>query len=368
MMIIRIVCTALLVFVAFSSLVGADTDVSARNPIAQADLIVVGDVTTRHETPTDVSFTIAVTRVLKGDPGIQAVDVEHPWASSNVLARESADINVRISGIWFLHHLNTGGWDVYPVAGRDGSFVSLLWPASQMILAVYSYDSLSPISDIIVSEMLSGVEQHGLPPNSSLLTIIPSTAPALQTALQRFLQSSDVKLRVFALSRLLRSQSPTAIAQLRAQWPSMTQDENRLSVLNALRDNFRSNEPRAVSQLVTFTNTLGNSDELRGAAVIALQRIHTKETLAFFGRLLDSTDENEQMAAVIALSAFANGCPMQTSANASSMAYLQFGLSPYRTNETEAAFAFRRGPREEEDKLISFWKTWWASNQAKLSY
>lgn len=365
---IRIVGMAVLVVIRSLSLFGADTKASAMNPIAQADLIIVGDVTTRHETPRDVSFTISVRRVLKGDPGIQAVDVEHPWSSLNAASPESSDINVRVSGIWFLHHLTTGDWDVDPVAGPDGLFVSLSLPASQTVPVAYSYDKLGPVADVISSEIFAGIEQRGIPPNASVLNMVPANSPVLQTALQRFTQSPGPKLRAFALTWQLRSQPQTAISQLRAQWPSLAQDETRFSVIRAVRDDFRSNDPDAVTQLVTFAGTLADSDELHSAAVTALQRIHTKETLAFFGRLLNSNDENEQMAAVIALSGFANGCPMQTPANATSMAYLQFGSSPYRTKDTEANFAFRRGPREEEDRLISFWKNWWISNQANLNY
>ncbi len=323
-----------------------DVEAQAVSPISKADLIVVGDVAKRHETPLEVSFTITVTRVLKGDLGIQAVDVEHPWGRSGVVIPESADIKFHVSGIWFLHRANTGGWDVYPVAGPDGIFVSLLLPASQTVLAAYARENSGSTEDVVVSEILSGIEQHGLPMSTGIVDAIPANAPALQTALRRFLRSPDVRLRAFAVVRLLGSQSATAIAELKTQWPSLVQDRSaKQEVLYALRDGFRSSNPTAVSELVAWTDTLEDSDELRQAAIFALQRIHTRDTLPFFGNLLDSANEDEQMSAVVAISAFANGCPMQTTANVKSMAYLQFGASPYRNKETEANFAFRRGPR-----------------------
>lgn len=98
----------------------------------------------------------------------------------------------------------------------------------------------------------------------------------------------------------------------------------------------------------------------------ALAAIHTKEALAFLASLLNSGDSEEQERAVYGVSAFANGCPIQTRENVVSMAYLQCDQPrPYRTSETIANFGFRPGPPDEESALASFWKAWW-NTQAEL--
>jgi hypothetical protein len=156
---------------------------------------------------------------------------------------------------------------------------------------------------------------------------------------------------------------PGAIQNLVDLWPAISTDTHASDVVSALASSWRDLTPAAVQQLATFAAGALAGSDIRSAAVRALAAIHTRETLPFLASLLFSADANEQVLAVYGLSAFANGCPVQTRDNVVSMAYLQCTQpSTYKTSETVANFGFRPGPPDEESALVSFWKTWWDSH------
>jgi hypothetical protein len=165
----------------------------------------------------------------------------------------------------------------------------------------------------------------------------------------------------------LTQNQPNAIADLTRLWPAMSQDPARAYAISSLRDSFRDLSPGAVTQLAALAANPGFA-ELRPAAVRALAAIHTREALPALTALLQSGDPDERMSGVSGISSFANGCPAQTPDNVASLEYLQFkNPSPYRTPETIAHFAFRRGPADQEAELVSFWSGWWAAHRSELT-
>ena len=74
------------------------------------------------------------------------------------------------------------------------------------------------------------------------------------------------------------------------------------------------------------------------------------------------------MKGVTGLASFANGCPRRRRRMSASMEYLRFkNASPYRTPQTIANFAFRRGSDEQEMQLVSYWLSWWNLNKASAA-
>ena len=92
-----------------------------------------------------------------------------------------------------------------------------------------------------------------------------------------------------------------------------------------------------------------------------------RPALPYLAALLDDPDPDLRAEGVGGLGAFANGLPVQTSANVPSLGYLQRPASaPYMTKETDANFAL--GPGAETEPRLSFWKTWWLQNRTSLGY
>ena len=81
--------------------------------------------------------------------------------------------------------------------------------------------------------------------------------------------------------------------------------------------------------------------------------------IAGSGLSLGECGPAERMKGVFGISSFANGCLSQTPDNVASLAYIVLPASaPYQTAETIANFGFRRGPDDEEARLVSFWSSW----------
>jgi hypothetical protein len=187
---------------------------------------------------------------------------------------------------------------------------------------------------------------------------------AIRTVLANSLASGDPGLEAVGLAGTLERGIPGAAQQLTQLWPSVNADPHARGVVSALRDSWRDPTPAAVEQVASFAGNLVPGSEIRAAAVRALAAIHTKESLRFLASLLPSSDASEQERAVYGLSAFANGCPIQTNDNVVSMAYLQCNQpSSYKTPETSSHFGFRSGPSDEESALVEYWRGWWNDHQ-----
>ena len=159
------------------------------------------------------------------------------------------------------------------------------------------------------------------------------------------------------LAGLLERNDPDAIVQLAKIWPALGSVPQRSRVLFSLSDSFRDQSAALVRQLAGLVQT--SSAELRTAAIAALATIHSREALPVLASLLESADPAERMKGIFGISSFANGCLSQTPDNVGSLAYIVLPASaPYQTAETIANFGFRRGPDDEEARLVSFWSSW----------
>jgi hypothetical protein len=245
---------------------------------------------------------------------------------------------------------------------------SFVWPVAAVLPTPYRYPAGTPVLDTLVFEMAGGLESEATAPESMLDTLASLNTPAARVVRLRFLNSQRSGFRCIGLAAILTRGEQGAITQLVQTWPSIATDPSREWVISALRDSFRDLSPDSVLRLVELAKADSTPPELRTATVRALTAIHTKESLQFLASLLSSSDPEVRMRGVFGLSSFANGCPPQTSDNVTSGDYLQFKYpSPYRTKDTIAAFAFRRGPADQESQLVSFWLDWWDRNKVSLT-
>ena len=336
------------------------TDLAAR-----ADAIVVGSIETRIDTQDSVSFDLLIERVIKGESITSPVHVNHSWRRRVLLPITfPSQIDMHIEGIWFLRR-TAGDWDILSAAGPDGLMPSLYLPAVPVVPTFYQYSSSTSIPDKVVLEVAAALRAGDLHPETLLYALGSRDSPAANMALTDFLQAPNVAFRSVALASLLTRGKSGSVGKLSEMWSTIREDTSKSYVIAAIRDSFRDTTPSSVQQMVAIADTPEIDADLRGAVVHALVSIHSKEALPFLASLLSSQDPNEQMNAVIGLSSFANGCPMQTPANVTSMDYIQFrNPSPYRTRQTIAAFAFGPVTSERESELVAFWTEWWNQNRA----
>ncbi len=182
--------------------------------------------------------------------------------------------------------------------------------------------------------------------------------------LSALLTSPTPAFRSMGLAGLLARNDPSALTAMVQMNTSIINDPSFEFVVQTLNDEFRNASPSAVRLLISTATAYWALADLRRAAIRALVAIHSREAIPFIASLLSSADTGEQMSAVIGLSSFANGCPMQTLDNAASMEYLQFkNPSPYRTEQTIAAFAFGPVNADLRRQFVAFWTSWWNQNK-----
>ena len=102
----------------------------------------------------------------------------------------------------------------------------------------------------------------------------------------------------------------------------------------------------------------------------ALASIHTRATLPYLAALLDDPVLDLRAEAVGGMASFANGLPVQITADLTSMRYLQFPeKAPYLTPETRANFGMGKFTIEQDEaRYLSCWRTWWAEHRGELGY
>lgn len=333
----------------------------------RADAIVVGFVNSRTESADEVSFTINVSRVLSGSVNLSGptVSVVHPWIRAGRVLGPAGTIDQPLFGIWFLAKGASGTWDVLsPRPSWWGTILGLFIPASSTPPnGPYAYATGAPIVDVLVYEAAAGFlsATNEDPDPGWLLAAFDSIDTAsVRNVLNTFATSADLKSQTIALTGSLERSIPGAIPTLAALLPSLKNDPNEALVVSVVRNSWRDPTSASIHQLVSFVAGVPADSNIRAAAVRAFAAIHTKETLPFLASLLSSADATEQVQAVYGLSSFANGCPIQTQANAASMAYLQCDApGPYKTTQTTANFAFGAGTPDQEAPFISFWQGWW---------
>ena len=338
----------------------ADVDYMATS----CPVIAVGTMPSRTESATDVSFDLSIQRILKGPAVPGVINVSHNWARKNIVISDTPTITVvdTVVGIWCLTPApSAGAWDVEPINGPDGLFISMFLPAAAVLPAVYAHQAQSvPLADTLFFELAAGAEVAGWNPSAAIGAAHRVQNSSLQFVAGRFLASPNPDFQIAGLAALIPLQ-PSAINSVSRLWPSISSNPHRYDLVVAIRETFRDPSPGSIEQLIQLASL---SPEMREAAIHAISSIHTQASLPFLASLLVSSDPKEQARGVFGLSSFANVCPAVTPANVVSMEYLRCAKNgPYSTTDTIAHFAT---PGTPGDEVVSFWVNWWRQNQAAL--
>jgi HEAT repeat protein len=105
-------------------------------------------------------------------------------------------------------------------------------------------------------------------------------------------------------------------------------------------------------------------------AAIALACIHTRDTLTFLARLLDSSDSLVRREAMLGMSRFVDNLPIERPGTvADGRSAVPLGPARYRTTETARySLSYRplaMGP-DEESEYLQFWESWWGMVKNEL--
>jgi len=342
-----------------------------------ADLIVVGSVSGISQAGPATTFSLLVSRVLKGDSNLSGNFISVGWMAADPSTPQVGAASAGGTGIWFLQGAS-GAWALLPVVQGSVPLATTYFPApSGPILSAYNYDTSATLSDKVAAELGSAIESGGGAYSFQLYALQYGlldqlNSPYTSVLYQRISTSTSMAQQIIGLSGLIRGGSAAALSSAIQAAPAFVAypKENGILLLS-VRDYFRAFDANSIAVLgQTAVDSTNPNSALREAAAHVLAAIHTTATLPYLATLLGDEDVNLQAEAVGGIGSFANGLQIQTNAGVPSLAYLQFPASaPYMNTGTKANFAL--GPQaigRNGASYLSFWEQWWLQNRASLGF
>jgi hypothetical protein len=258
--------------------------------------------------------------------------------------------------------LETGYFIPLPGAGfRAGTF------AAEPSNAVVS----ESVNDQVAAEFATAIHNYSNPLDVFLLGhgLCQLEATPAVTGIYRTLATyTDPEVRLMGLAGLLGSDgenSTWALKQIAKEMELIPRLHVRGVVIPSICS-IRNSDRGAVESLGQIS--LSSDIALRRCAAMALDFIHTRDTLPFLAELLNSGDAGTREYAIQGLSRFVDNLPVQNPSNIrNGQALLPQGPAPYRTAETDQ-FSLSKGwlGSAEEAPYLQFWRSWWDRMKGEL--
>lgn len=128
----------------------------------------------------------------------------------------------------------------------------------------------------------------------------------------------------------------------------------------------RSSDPVTIQALGSLSTS--SNQELQWVAAVALANIHSVDTLPLLTGLLDAADRRTRYQAIVGLSRFVDGLPIQTPETTRNFkALYAIGPTPFRTRDTDQYSLSRTATGPDDDSAnVNFWKSWWLANRDRI--
>ncbi len=189
--------------------------------------------------------------------------------------------------------------------------------------------------------------------------------PAVDAAVQEFAQSPSPALKALALSYRIKGGDVSALVRISGETSGIAKSYVAAEVGSALAE-WYGTDPAGVAALGAIAESTG-AGPLRQQAAEALMRIHTKEAVPAFIKLLASDDPPLRDAAVRGLSLFVRGAPVLSPANVRAMAYFAEGQNKEFLDEGIAPYVTAAPvPSDRWPEYRDAWLAWWARMSDKL--
>jgi len=182
-----------------------------------ADLIVVGTASGTFSAGSSESFSIQISRVVKGDAALAGSAIQVSWLGgppSGVSA--GTPINAAGSGLWFVRR-SESGWTLVPVLQGSVPLAMTFFPGPVgPIASAYAYDASASLTDMIASEIGAAIEAGGGSYNLQLYSLQDGLldqlqSPVLTVLYQRLSNSNSVPQQLLGLGGLIREGSSAAL-------------------------------------------------------------------------------------------------------------------------------------------------------------
>lgn len=195
---------------------------------------------------------------------------------------------------------------------------------------------------------------------------IAAAVPDFDAKIRAYAKSPSASVRALALGSGLLQQKTEYLTQVADGAAELSRNPASAHITNGLMA-WTNTEPAA---LLALRKLARGSDSMsyRSAALGALMKIHTKETVPAFVEFLDSTDPQLQDAAIRGLSLFVRGVPVLTPEQTRAMAYLADRGNPELLDRGIASYVtVTPVPAGEMQRYVTAWKDWWSRMSGKWS-
>lgn len=276
--------------------------------------------------------------------------------------------------------------DVLLAMSQDGRGLWHLSPISSSGLGLAAAYFRIPDQVVAAASPLNGTPEAKV---AQLVTSAVEAGAADAPRLEKFVRYSDApdridlwsrssspRLRAYGLTKRVAAQDASAVASIGTALGGVARTDAMLLFSSLL--GYRNTDPNGVRALGQLATTSGADAQLVTNCAYALEAIHTRESVPYLARLLDSPDRNVRELAVMGLSSFVTNMRAAKDGidtdlardevlNPGKRKSLPRSDAPFETAETRAFLHFGPfGSVAEETSVIAFWKGWFQQNQAQF--
>jgi len=339
--------------------------------LEKADAVVVAEVPYGTFVNTEYSFTLVVQRSLKGDlkPGV-AVPAHYSARGGTIKGRGEFSSQF---GLWFLAVSSNGEWSVLSPRERLWPLEFAYYPLSKRVETQPWDPKNASVVDRVFLELASSIDltepgqafRHLA--DGALRCVGAPGSSRLVDVLQRWSRSTSVNLTTLGLTGLVMLGDTGALVRS-ASLLAVIKESQIVDMFHSVVSAYRSPNPEGVRALGDMATADSGIAKLAFQAACALRSIHTKETLPYLAKLLDSQDAELRAQAVAGFTLFTRNLPIETPAAVAGMAVSRpVTEAPYRTLDTDRYSNWGRFERaEDEQAAVGFWKSWWESHRTAL--
>lgn len=363
-------CTAAVVL----SLQDARAGSQLRSACESAEAVVTATVGVPKATRTGVEPTILTMQldgVIKGDISpTAALAVNWPESWQSVYQGVAT-----YRGLWFLKHNSSGMWEVLPIgsihAGLAASGLGIR-PRSEtdgvVAAGASCFQRVWAILQLNVAhietepEYFEGVETLFRDTPDRIVDAVPD----FDSKIAAYAKSPSASLRALALGSGLLQQKTEYLTQVADQAAELSKTPASPHITNGLMS-WTNTEPAALTALRRLAQGR-DSIAYRSAALSALMKIHTKDTVPVLVEFLDSTDPQLRDTAIRGLSLFVREVPILTPEQTRAVAYLADRGNPELMDQGIAPYVtITPVPVGEMQRYVTAWKDWWIRMSGKWS-
>lgn len=266
------------------------------------------------------------------------------------------------TGLWFLKHGEGGVYEVLPVATvtytENDAFLPMPegWTPPPGSL---DQKLLSAVVSFYESRREPNFDDRGM----LLVTLENADRQAAMSIAEEFMApQNSVDRRVLGFNAAIQMGSDAALARVSQEIGSLRSGKYFLRIIADLQTYY---QPHGNASIPVLRDLIERHSDIAGLAVAAgkaLQKIRTKEVLPVMVLLLDSPDRDAQATAAWYFHFYTALAGPDGNFNTSGD-----GNHPFWNDQTRE-HASTRGGTIPPDQLVTFWKSWWSQNRARIGF